>query len=171
MFIKLILTGALACVLATAQRGGGGMSGGMGEGGEGGMGAGGGRNGDMGATMGNFGTPHVTRLDMMTNLLKLDKDQKKEVKTIMEEGQKEAAPLREQLTRSHIKIGEAVKAGSGQEEAIKNNAELDARMAEVELKAFAKIYKLLDADQKQRTPRLFQMMSGVFKSKNWTEEQ
>jgi hypothetical protein len=168
MLFKLLLTGALACALASAQGRGGGGGGGMGE--EGGMGGGSGRNGDMGPT-GNFGPARVNRLDVMTNLLKLEKDQKKEVKAIMDEGSKEAAPLREQMTKARLKIGETVKAGSGQEEAVKSYAELESQMAAVELKAVAKIYKLLDSDQKQRTQRVYQMMNGVFKGKNWTEEQ
>jgi Spy/CpxP family protein refolding chaperone len=165
MLIKLLLTGALACALLPAQGRGGG--GGMGE--EGGMGGGSGR-GDMGAPA-NFGAPRINRLDMMTNLLKLEKEQKKEVKAIMDEGSKEAAPLREQMAKARVKIGECVKAGSGQEEAVKSYADLESQMAAVELKSFAKIYKLLDADQKQRTARVYQMMSGVFKGKNWAEEQ
>jgi hypothetical protein len=170
MLLRLLFTGVLACALVSAQgRGGGGGGGGMGDE-VGGMGGGGGRGGDMGAG-GGFGPVRVSRLDMMTNLLKLEKEQKKEVKTIMDEGSKEAAPLREQMAKGRLKIGETVKTGSGQEEAVKGYAELESQMAAIELKAFAKIYKLLDADQKQRTQRVYQMMNGVFKGKNWTEEQ
>ena len=75
------------------------------------------------------------------------------------------------MVKGRLHIGETVKNGSGQEEAVKSYAELEAQMAAVELKAFAKIYKLLDADQKQRTQRVYQMMNGVFKGKNWMDEQ
>jgi hypothetical protein len=164
------MAGILACGFASAQRGGGGMGEeGMGAENAGGGGRGG-RGGDMGAPA-NFGPPKLNRLDIMTNLLKLDKDQKKEVKTIMDEAQKEAGPLREQMSKSRLKIGESVKAGSGQEDAVKSYAALDSQMAAVELKAFAKVYKLLDPDQKQRTAQVFQMMGGVFRGKSWTEEQ
>jgi hypothetical protein len=168
MFSKLIFAGLLTFALAFAQRGGGG--GGLGEDGGGAGIAGGGRGGDM-APSGNFGPVRPNRLEMMTSLLKLEKDQKKEVKIIMDEGSKEAASLREQMVKGRLRIAEAVKSSSGQDEAVKSYAELEAQMAAIELKAFARIYKLLDADQKQRTQRVYQMMNGVFKGKNWTEEQ
>jgi Spy/CpxP family protein refolding chaperone len=166
MLLKLLFASALACALASAQGRGGGA--GMGE--EGGMGGGSGRGGDMAPKV-NFGPARVNRLDLMNNLLKLEKDQKKEVRAIMDEGSKEAAPLREQMAKARLRIAESVKSGGGQDEAVKNYAELESRMAAIELKAFARIYKLLDADQKQRTQRVYQMMNGVFKGKNWTEEQ
>ena len=170
MLLRLLLASYLVCALASAQGRGGG--GGMGEEGGmgGGMGGGSGRGGDMGPT-GSFGPARVSRLEMMTNLLKLEKDQRKEVKAIMDEGSKEAAPLREQMMKGRLKIGEAVKTGSGQEEAVKSYADLESQIAAIELKAFANIYKLLDADQKQRTQRVYQMMNGVFQGRNWTEDQ
>jgi hypothetical protein len=42
-------------------------------------------------------------------------------------------------------------------------------MVTIELKAFAKIYSGLDSEQKQKSAPLFQMMSGIFKGKNWNE--
>ena len=42
-------------------------------------------------------------------------------------------------------------------------------MAGIEMKAFAKIYQELDKDQQPRARILFQMMDGIFKSKNWNE--
>lgn len=166
MLRKLLVAGVLACALASAQ----GRGGGAGMGDEGGMGGGSGRGGDM-APMGNFGPARVNRLDLMTSLLKLEKTQKKEVKAIMDEGSKEAAPLREQMAKGRLRIAESVKSGGGQDEAVKAYADLESRMAAIELKAFARIYKLLDPDQKQRTQRVYQMMNGIFKGKNWTDEQ
>jgi hypothetical protein len=42
-------------------------------------------------------------------------------------------------------------------------------MAAVEMKAFAGIYKDLDSGQQQQGSRLFALVNGVFKGKNWME--
>jgi Spy/CpxP family protein refolding chaperone len=165
MIRKLILSGILASTLAFAQRGGGGGSmTGMGEGGENSRGG-----------MGNMGyTPSKpNKLDIWTNILKLEKDQKKEVRSIMDEGQKQAAPIREQMAKAHVQIAEAIKAGKSQDEvdqAVKNYSSLETQMTGIEMSAFSKIYKLLDSDQKAKTRPVFTMMGGIFKGKNWAED-
>jgi Spy/CpxP family protein refolding chaperone len=168
---KLLLAGLLVSFAGFAQIPGGGGGGGGEE--SGGMGGGGGR----GVRGGGIDAPSVgfaskSRLELLSDLLKLNKDQKKEIKATMDEGQKEAAPLREQMSKSHEQIAEAIAAGKGQEEinaAVKAYAELEAQMVTIELKAFAKIYSGLDSEQKQKSAPLFQMMSGIFKGKNWNE--
>ena len=168
MFYKLLLTGILACTFVLAQgRGGGGMGGGMGD--EGGMG-GGGRNGDMGSQM----PKTVSRMDQISEALKLNKEQKKEVKTILDDAQKEAAPVRDQLLKSELAIGDAIQGGKSQDDLkplIGSEGALQAQMAGIELSAFAKIYKLLDKEQMPQTKGVFPMMKGIFNGKNWNNPE
>jgi hypothetical protein len=152
MFYRLLLAGILAASLASAQRGGGG-----------------GRGGSNAPSL-PMGPPD--KLSTITDNFKLSKDQRKLVKTILDEGQKEAAPLRDEAAKSRQAIGEAVSAGKSQDEIdklVKSNAGIESRMAGVEMRAFAKIYKELDKDQQTHAQMLFQMMPGLFKNKNWND--
>ncbi len=40
-------------------------------------------------------------------------------------------------------------------------------MAAIEMNAFARIFKLLDAGQQENVRPVFTMMNGIFKTKNW----
>jgi hypothetical protein len=165
MLTKLVLAGILAVAVGAAQRGGGG--GGMG-GGEGGMGGGGGmdRGGGMGASR------PTNRMDYLSEMLKLDKDEKKQVKAIMDDGQKEAAPVKEEIAKTRTAIAEAVAAGKGADEIKKAEAAYAAaavHMHQIELGAFAKIYQILDKDQQAKAGQVYGMMAGVFHGKAWTD--
>ena len=152
MFFKLFLTGILATTLASAQRGGGG------------------RGASSGSIMPMGNTPD--KLSILTDNLKLSKDQRKLVKTVLDEGQKEAAPLRDEATKSRQAIGQAIAAGKSQDEIdklVKSDADIESQMAGIEMKAFAKIFKELDKEQQSRAQVLFHMMNGIFKSRNWNE--
>jgi Spy/CpxP family protein refolding chaperone len=110
------------------------------------------------------------RLDRVADYLKLSREQKKDFKDIMDAGQKEAAPLREQLIESRAELAEAITAGKGADavgRATKSYADLEARMAAIEMNAFARIFKLLDAGQQEKVRPVFTMMNGIFKSRNW----
>lgn len=157
MLTRILLAGLLASTMMFAQRGGGGNRGG------GGM------------NMGAGGFSAGSRLDRMSEALKLTKDQKKDVKEVMDEAQKEASPIHEQITKSHLEIGEAVAAGKPQEEidkAVRSEAELETQMASIELHAFAKVVASLEVEQKQRgVPMVFAMVRGAFNGKNWNSDQ
>jgi hypothetical protein len=162
MWTRLWFAGALAATLALAQDPGGG----------GGMGGGGGRGG--GGGMDGLSIPNapriVNRIDMISESLKLDKEQKKSVKNMLDEGQKEANPVREQLAKARLAIGEAVKDGKPQDEInglVTNEAQLESQMADIELSSFAKIYKGLQQEQRSQTRMLYMMMRGIFSTKNW----
>jgi Spy/CpxP family protein refolding chaperone len=137
-------------------------------------GGGGGRNGG-GMNMSGAGFSAGTRLDRMAEALKLTKDQKKDVKEAMDEAQKEASPIHEQITKSHLAIAEAIAAGKAQDEidkAVRSEAELETQLASVELHAFAKVVAFLEVDQKQRgVPMVFAMVRGAFNGKNWNSDQ
>jgi Spy/CpxP family protein refolding chaperone len=130
-------------------------------------------NSNMGDNMPMTSQSRPSRMDMLEKALSLNKDQRKDVKNIMDEAQKEAAPLREQMAKGRADVAAAVEGGKSDavDQAVKSYADLETKMAAIELKAFAQIYKLLDSDQQQKTRDVFPMMSGVFNGKNWTEVQ
>src|SRR5271157_3701175 len=97
MFFRLLLAGILAATLASAQRGGGG-----------------GRGGSSAPIM--MGSSAPDKLATLTDALKLNKDQKKMVKTVLDEGQKDAAPLRDEAIKSRLAIGEAISSGTSQDQ-------------------------------------------------------
>ena len=110
------------------------------------------------------------RLDRVADYLKLSREQKKDFKDIMDAGQKEAAPLREQLIQSREELAAAITGAKGADaiaQATKSYADLEARMAAIEMNAFARIFKLLDAGQQEKVRPVFTMMTGIFKNKNW----
>lgn len=158
MITRFLAVGFLAAamaVTASAQRGGGNRNSGMGD------------NMPMGSPQ------RMNRMDMLEKALSLNKDQRKDVKNIMDESHKEAAPLRDQLVKGRADVAAAVESGKSDavDQAVKSYADLQTKMAAIELKAFAQIFKLLDSDQQQKTRDVFPMMGGVFSGKNWMEVQ
>jgi hypothetical protein len=152
MFFKLLLAGVLATSLASAQ----------------------GRSGGKGAPTGPLMPMggQADKLTTLTDALKLNKDQKKMVKTVLDEGQKDATPLRDEGIKNRQAIGEAVSAGKSQgeiDQLVKSHAAIESQMAELEMKALVKIYQGLDKDQQPKAQVLFQLMNGIFKNKNWNE--
>jgi len=143
--------------VAFAQRGGGGMGGGMGS-----------NRGMQGE-----GMPQQmsrSRLDIFSQALNLNKDQKKDVKTTLDDAQKEAAPLRDQISEARQQIADTIQGGKNSDEinrAVNNCAALQTQMTAIEMKAFAKIFKLLDADQQKNARVAFQLMPGIFMGKDW----
>lgn len=155
MLYKLILTGILASTLMFAQRGGGG----------------GNRNGG-GSNAPTMSFGGGSRLDRISEALKLSKDQKKNLKAAFDDAQKEATPIHDQLASGREAIAEAVAAGKSPEEITKlitDNSALDAQLTGIELKAFARFYNALDKDQQSRPgmPMVFMGMKGIFNGKNW----
>jgi Spy/CpxP family protein refolding chaperone len=151
MWTKLFIIGIAVSALAFAQ----GKKGGGGQGGGGG--------GMMPQT--------VNRMDQFNQILKLDKDEKKQLKSIMDDAQKEASPVKDQMEKGRLAVAGAV-AGGKQDEidgAVKGYAASESQMAGIEMNAFAKVYKLLDKDQQQKAPQVYAMMPGIFKGKTWTE--
>lgn len=159
MFYRLLLIGVLAASLGLAQgkKGGGGGGGDMGSG------------SPMPAAM-------PTKFDNMSNALNLTKDQKKAVKTMLDDGAKEAAPLRDQLSKSRLAVAEAVqnkKSPDDINQAVGASAAVATQLEELEMKTFAKIYTSLDENQKANktaVTMVFQTMNGIFRNKNWNED-
>ncbi len=154
MRARLVIVGLLAaaCVFAQGRGGGGGSR----------------NRGGGEAPMGGFAK---SRLEMMGDMLKLSRDQKRDVKSIMDDAQKEASPIKDELAKSRAQVASAIGSGKQDEidKAVAAHSAVEAKMTGVEMKAFAGIYKLLDPDQRNRTRSLFMMMPGVFKGKNWLD--
>jgi Spy/CpxP family protein refolding chaperone len=155
MIPRLVIAGILAAALVSAQ----------------------GRGGRSRNNADAMDLPHAqtqNRLDIIENILKLNRDQRKQVKNILDEGQKQAAPIREQLIKGELGVGDAVAAGKPQEDidkAVNTLGDEQALMARVEMQAFARIYQLLEKDQQANAGRVFYMMQGIFTGKNWIDPQ
>ena len=150
--------GMLAGTMTFAQRGGGGG------------GKGGGKGPDI--PMGSF---TQSKIDRWATALNLNKDQKKDLKQVFDDAQKEAMPLHDQLAKARAAVGEAVTGGKSPDDVAKACAavaQLDAQMTDVELKAMVKAVGILPDESKQRGAQmLFQSTRGLFAGKNWNEGQ
>jgi hypothetical protein len=156
MFVRILLMLLLSAglvSLASAQRGGAG--GGHGE-------------GDVGRGFG--GPTGESRLDRIADMLHLSRDQKKSVQQICDLAQKEAAPLREQIDASRVKVAEAMVNQKDQAEIdqlLAAHGTLLGQMTGVEVRAFAQLVGALKEDQKKRLAPLLTMMTGMFSGRNW----
>jgi uncharacterized membrane protein len=155
MLQRILIVGLLGSTLLLAQKGGGG----------GGRGGG----GNM-VPAGSFGP--VNKLDRITEILKLSKDQRKDLKQIFDDAQKEATPVHEQIKEARAAVGDAVIAGKQEEiaKAVSGEAALETQMTMIELKAFTKFAGGLETEQQQRASQLYVMMRGMFNGKNWNSE-
>jgi len=169
MFARVLLTAILATTLASAQRGGSGgdMGGDMGGGTGGRGGDTSGMNGMGDATgMGMGMRPHrLSKLEMFAERLKLTKDQKSEVESILQDGAKEATPLRTQLLQGREALVSAVlagKTGADLDEVVKGYSALEAKMTVIEAKTFSKVCAMLKPNQQTKAASAFEFLDGVF---------
>lgn len=162
MISKFFLAGILAAAIAFAQRGGG-MGGGSGMGGD----EGGNARMERGMMAGAR-----SRTDIWSESLQLNREQRKTLKSAMDDGQKEAAPVKEQILKARTALAEAAAAGKGREEIEKAAAAVaaaESKMHQIELNAFVKIYQSLEKEQLPKVRTVYGMMSGIFMGKNWNE--
>jgi heavy-metal resistance protein len=124
---------------------------------------------------GGGGTPtpqvggyQLTRLEALTSSFALSKDQKKNIKALLDEAHQNAAPTRDALANAHAAIGAAIAANKSQAEidaAVKQYGQQAAAMATLEMKALAQLILQLNVPQKgnQAAVRLaFVLMHGIF---------
>jgi hypothetical protein len=118
----------------------------------------------------------MTRLETLEADFKLTKDQKKAVKSILDDAHKSASPTREALTRTRTALAAAIVAGKGQSDidaAVNAYAEQAAAMTAVEMKALAQVMESLDKDQRANQAGVrsaFFLMRGIFlDNKKWDE--
>jgi Spy/CpxP family protein refolding chaperone len=163
MLARWLLVAILATTLASAQRGGGG---GMGN--ESGMMGGGGMSPEaMGGGAGR--APRQSRLDTIADKLKLNKEQKEQVQTIIQAAAEEARPVAEQIAKEREDIAGAMISGRSGEDIKKmweQYAGLAAQMTAIETKAFGKMYPLLKPNQQAKAPAAFELMAGMFGGQN-----
>jgi hypothetical protein len=120
--------------------------------------------------------PSSNRFENIATSLNLNKDQRKTVRTILDEGAKEAAPIREQMSKSRVRVGEAIVANKSEDElkqVAKTASDLNAQLSQLEIKTFANTYAALDDIQKKDMRglgRALFLMNGMYHIKNWTEE-
>jgi hypothetical protein len=164
MLARFVFTATLTATLALAQRPGG--MGGEGGAGESGAGVGGG--GRMGSSGMGSEMPRVQRqskLDMIAEKLKLNKEQKDQVQTIFLAALEESRPLGEQVMKGREAIAGAMITGKSEDDIKKmldEYAGLAAQMTGIETKAFAKVYALLKTNQQKNAPAVFEIMAGMF---------
>ena len=145
MFCRLLLAGILAATLASAQRGGGGR----------------GASTSPLSAMGG----QADKLAILTDNLKLNKDQKAEAQTVLMDAMKESAPLRQQLMQSRVEIVKAMLGGASADDLKKTMdtyATVAAQVTGVETKAFAKVCATLKPNQQGKAASAFELMAGMF---------
>ena len=123
-----------------------------------------------------------SKMDSFSDMLTLEKDQRKQSKSLLDAAAKEAAPLRDQILKSKAEISAAVAAGKSPDELGKlaeSQAMLEAQMAQIEMKAFTALFKSLSPEQKQAqcsgrggatvacSSQVFDMFPDLFMKKSW----
>ena len=123
---------------------------------------------------GEFGGFQLTRLETLTASFDLTKDQKKAVKTLLDDAHKNAASNREGLLSAHAAIGAAIAANKNQAEvdaAVKEYGLQAAAMAALEMKTLAQLLHQLEPPQRtngQAIRTAFFLMRGIFlDAKKW----
>ena len=115
------------------------------------------------------------RHEIMIEAFKLNRDQERGVKTIMDDAGKTATPVREAILKARAGILGAIEAGRPQADidaASKAYAVQSAAMAEIEMRALAKIMLALTPEQRANQAAVrstFQLMRGAFLNRNWNE--
>jgi uncharacterized membrane protein len=139
-------------------------------------GKGGGSKGGGGAPSGGGMTAPPSKFDTISNTLNLNKEQKKAVKTMLDDAAKEATPLRDQSSKARIAIADAIQAKKSDDEitqAVNAYAALATQVSVLEINTFAKIYAGLDETQKANkngVNTVFVMVKNIFATKNWNED-
>ena len=115
-----------------------------------------------------------TRMQILTDAFALDKDQKNEVKILMDGAYKSAAPLRADLTKTRLALAQAVIATKPDAEvtaATKAYGAAAAAMTALEMKTLAEILAMLKPEQKDAgLQEVFYMMrSALSGEKKWDE--
>jgi len=127
-----------------------------------------------GGASGGSGASLQSRLDQLTAMFTLDKDQKNQVKKMLDDAHKKAAPVRQQLGAARAAIAAAIDAG-------KSSADIEATlttygtqataMAAEEMKALTAIVGLLTPEQRANAAAVqgaVYFMRGIFiDDKKW----
>jgi Spy/CpxP family protein refolding chaperone len=121
-----------------------------------------------GSSGGEFGSFPTTRFQILSDGFALTKDQKKSVKTLLDDAHKDAAGTRDALLAAHAAIGAAITANKGQAEidaAVKEYGRQAAAMSALEMKTLAQLLLQLDPEQRGNQSAVrsaFFLMRGIF---------
>jgi Spy/CpxP family protein refolding chaperone len=121
--------------------------------------------GSSGSEFGNF---PMSRFQILSDSFALTKDQKKSVKTLLDDAHKGAAGTRDALLAAHAALGAAITANKGQSEidaAVKEYAHQAAAMSALEMKTLAPLIEQLDPEQRANQSAVrsaFFLMRGIF---------
>ena len=154
MLERSLLTAVLACGLAFAQRGGGGVShdeGGIAN--------------TAGIAGGKAQVRSLTREEVLFDKLKLNKEQREGAAKILSTAMEKAAPTRDRLTKGRIAIANAITGKASEEDIQKLLGEytkVGVTMTGIEAEAFGKLYALLKPNQQSKAPQAFELMAGIF---------
>jgi len=128
---------------------------------------------------GGGGAPTTTgaeirsRMEILTDIFTLDKDQRKSIKDALDVHYKNSAAVRAALKKARADLGAAVVGSKPQAEidaATKAYADATAAMADLEMKALADVRALLTTDQQPKIQPAFNLMRGIFlDDKKWDE--
>lgn len=117
-----------------------------------------------------------TRLNILESAFKMNKDQKKAVKTILDDAHKDAASVRESLSRTHAAIAAAIQSSKSQDvvdAAVNEYALHAAAMTALEMQALAQVLHTLDQEQRANGAGVrsaFFLMRGIFlDTKRWDD--
>jgi hypothetical protein len=134
------------------------------------------RGGGGGDLSFNISPMQLSRLERLELLFKLDKDQKKAIKTILDGAHQSAAPVRDRLTATRAALGAAIIGGKPPAEvdaAAAAYGEPAAAMTAIEMQALADVLKAMTPEQRQNGAAIrtaFSMVRGMFLDpKKWDE--
>ena len=133
------------------------------------------RGGGRGGGSVSLGPVQQTRLDVIESAFQLDKDQRKGVKTILDDAHKTAAPVRDQLLKARAGIVTAIRAGQPQPDidaAVNAYAVQATAMTEVEMTALARVLQSLEKEQRANAAGVqtaFFLMRNMFLEKKWDD--
>ena len=148
MLMRLMLTASLAVTLVSAQgkKGGGGGGGGM---------------SGMGSSM---PIQRASKLEEFADRLKLSKEQKEEVQTMLSAAMEQSAPLREQMDKGRVTIAGALIEGKGSDDVKKmldDYTSLAAQMTALETATFTKVIGALKPNQLGKAASAFELLAMV----------
>ena len=166
MFLKMVITGCALAALALAQPGGMGGSGGS-SGGMGPIGGAGQETGGKGNGMGSGGgaAHKATKAELIADRLKLNKEQKSDLETLLTSTAKEAEPVVQQLGKVRAAYASALiggKTDADLDPVAKAVAEAQFAMTGVEVRAFQSIVGFLKPNQLAKAPEAFDIMEDIF---------
>jgi Spy/CpxP family protein refolding chaperone len=122
------------------------------------MGGGGGMGG------GGFAPSRPSKLEQFADKLKLTKEQKDDLVTVLTAAMEQSAPLRGQLDQGRVQIAGAMIEGKSPDDLKKlmdDYTSLAAQLTDIEAKTFGKIYESLKPNQQAKAGQAFELLAAV----------